>query len=339
MNRMTISRDVLIREVKILAIFFLASAIQTPLMCRGCTVFRSYILVFAFTFVLWILLWRGNAILTDYVSTKVSWLDNPGKRFVTGLVTTVVYTFLAVLLVIFFFQQVFGFNFGNNYRFTLIFSVAITLLISLFLHCREFLSFWRKASFDAVRFQRESIAARYEALKNQVNPAFLFHSLNTLSGLVYNDEEKAVRYIKALADVYRYVLDTREKEIVPVSDEVAFLCSYAYLLRMRYGIELQIPAEGEYSAEFIPPAVFHMIIENLLPHDAASGVFPSRFTVAGGEGVMELTFPRAFSAPTEKTFPDFIERIRNRYKFLTDKEVVMRNDGGVIHITLPLIEM
>ena len=336
---MTISRDVWIRELKILAVFGAATLIQTLIMCRNCTMFRSYMYVGAFTFTMWILLWRGNAILTDYMSSKISWIEHPGKRFVTGVLTTVAYTLLAVVAIIFVFDSLLGFTFSGDYRPTVVISVGLTLLISLFLHCREFLLFWRKATFDIARFQRESIAAKYEALKNQVNPSFLFHSLNSLSGLIYENEEQAVRDIKALADVYRYVLDTREKEIVPVSAELEFLRSYAFLLEIRYSLDLRIRVDKASLDQFVPPSAFHMLIENLLPHESESTEIPSWFEVSGDESAIRLEFPRTLAATNRETFDESLERIRNRYLFLTDERVLFDEDEGGFRITLPLIKM
>ena len=77
----------------------------------------------------------------------------------------------------------------------------------------------RKATLDAEILEKEGIRAKYEALKNQVNPHFLFNSLNALTNLVYEDQDKAVRFIKQLSEVYRYVLDSRDKEVVPLEEE------------------------------------------------------------------------------------------------------------------------
>lgn len=334
---MTISRDVWIRELKMLGIFATVSLIQTLFMCRNCTMFRSYLYVGAFTFAMWILLWRGNGILTDYLSEKISWLDHPGKRFLTGVVTTLVYTLLAVLAVVFVFDEVLGFNFGGDYRSTVIISVGITLLISLFLHCREFLLFWRKASFDMARFQRESVAAKYESLKSQVNPSFLFHSLGTLSELIYENEEQAVRYIKSLADVYRYMLDTRDKEIVPVSAEIHFLESYAFLIKARHGIDLRI--DKSVSDRFVPPSAFHMIIEKLLPQANDARGFPFWFAISAEGSAIMLEFPGVLTGNSRDEFIESIEHIKNRYTFLTNEQVALHEADGMVRVTMPLLTM
>ena len=339
---MTLSREIWIRELKTLAVFGALSVIQTLLLCRNCTMVRSYLYVLAFTFTMWVLLWRGNALLTDFLSGKISWIEHPGKRFVTGVITTVAYTLLAVAAVIFLFDGLLGFSFGGDYKSTVIISVGLTLLISLFLHCREFLSFWRKAAFDSARFQRESIAAKYESFKNQVNPMFLFHSLNSLSGLIHKNEEQAVSYIKALADVYRYVLDTREKEIVPVTAEMEFLRSYALLLKIRYCVDLRIDVAQINSDRFILPSAFHMLIENLLPHEAEaeSPVIPPFFKLSGKDTDITLEYPRvSLESVKVMSFNESVGRFRSRYQFLTDQPILCDEVEGLCRITLPLVKM
>ena len=88
---------------------------------------------------------------------------------------------------------------------------------------RSFLFNWHKTKIDAHKFKRESTVYEFETLRNQVNPHFLFNSLNALSNLVYEDQDKAAKFIKQQAsEVYRYLLDTRDTEIVPLEEEKNF---------------------------------------------------------------------------------------------------------------------
>ncbi|MDZ7646494.1 MAG: histidine kinase [Cytophagales bacterium] len=90
-------------------------------------------------------------------------------------------------------------------------------------------------AIDAERLKKESMEAQYNNLKNQVNPHFLFNSLNALTNLVYQDQAKAVKFIKQLSEVYRYVLDSRDKEVVQLEEEMHFLESYVFLQQIRFG--------------------------------------------------------------------------------------------------------
>jgi sensor histidine kinase YesM len=179
---------------------------------------------------MWIVLWKGNSLVASQISNRVSWLEFPLKRLLVGFAGTIAYTLLAVMALMSFFEYVLGFNFGKSYLYTIYIAVGITITLSLILHSRSFLLHWRQAALDAAKYERESIAARYESLKNQVNPHFLFNSFNALTNLVYEDQDKAVRFIKHLSEVYRYVLDTHNLEVVTLEEEEKFLNAFLYLL-------------------------------------------------------------------------------------------------------------
>jgi sensor histidine kinase YesM len=337
---MIISKEVIFREIVILAGTLLASVAQAFLMCSRCTTFRSYALVTFFVFLLWIFLWRGNSLLTEYLSRKISWLDFPVKRFLVGFVTTVVYTLSVVVILMLLFYVFAGFNFGGGAQFTIIFTVVLTLIISLFLHSREFLFYWKKAAYESVEFQRESISARYEALKNQVNPAFLFHSLNAMSSLVYDDRDQAVRYIKQLSDVYRYILDTREKEVAPVEEEARFLQSYGFLLAVRFNGMLVLQIDLPASDKFLPPLAVQLIIESAVNNLDFPPMTQAEITVScDGKFVYVAHGDGWKNDACKNAYEQNMERIIGRYTFLTDEKVSRQISPGMIRVGLPLVEV
>jgi LytS/YehU family sensor histidine kinase len=120
---------------------------------------------------------------------------------------------------------------------------------------------------------------QYEALKNQVNPHFLFNSLNALSSLIYENPGKAVEFINRLSDVYRYVLDSKDKEAVPLSEELTFVRSYLFLLKARF--ENNLVAETNISEEkgYVPPMALQMLIENAVKHNEISDEHPLKISV------------------------------------------------------------
>jgi sensor histidine kinase YesM len=261
---MNITKESVFREIKVLALFFGASIIQSYFMCARCDSFISYSRVILFTFCMWIFLFQGNDRLTHFVSRKISWIEYPIKRFLVGLAATIGYTLIAVFFLIFIFQTFVGFNFGSSIRFTVIVSIVVTLVISVFLHAREFLSFWRRALLEAERFQRERISSRYESLKNRVNPQLLYSSLQSLSKLVYTDKENAVSSIKHLSRVYRYILDTRDKEVVTVDEEIKLLESFLFLVNTRFRETVRVSINISPGQFMISPLSIQLIIESII---------------------------------------------------------------------------
>jgi LytS/YehU family sensor histidine kinase len=218
------------------------------------------------------------------------------------------------------------------------YSVIITIIITLFMHGRQFLINLKKATIDAEKLKRENIAARYESLKNQVNPHFLFNSFNALSNLVYEDPDKAVKFIKQLSEVYRYVLDTREKEVVSLSEETDFLKSYLYLQQIRFGDKLKIQIDLDGEEGFIAPLALQMLIENAIKHNVVSEDDPLIINVYlenGFIGVKNNLQKKTISA--EPSAGVGLENICKRYEFLSDKKVEILKDSESFIVKLPVL--
>src|SRR5688572_2538560 len=163
---MTIDRKIVIGEIRDLLIFVVIACIQPYFTCPKCKTIDSYALVSVFTFFMWLFLWKGNALLSHTMNGLISWFKFPIKRLVVGIISTIIYTSAAVIGLMLFFEYAFDFNFGKGFRLTIYVSIVITIIISMFLHAREFFIFWKKASVDAERLQKENILARYESLRS-----------------------------------------------------------------------------------------------------------------------------------------------------------------------------
>jgi hypothetical protein len=318
-----LTKEIIFRELKILALFLGASIIQSYFMCSRCHSFGSYFRVISFTFFMWVFLWRGNNSLTHFVSARISWIEYPLKRFIVGLITTIAYTFAVTFTLIFIFQTFFGFNFGGSLRFTVITTVILTVVISLFLHSREFLLHWRKATLDAERFQRERISAKYESLKNKVNPQLLYNSLQSLGGLIHTDKEHAVKFIKSLSDVYRYILDTRDKEVVTIESEVKFLKAFSFLMETRYGASLRIENQLDASQHFyVSPLSVHLIIESILENAKFDHTTPLIITIGAKKGVIHVAAAvRWNSGESIDNVFELLRDVEDRYSFLSESAI------------------
>ena len=333
---MVITREIWIRELKFAAFFILASTVQTYFTCRRCD-FREYSLISFFTLIMWILLWRGNSFLTDFVESKVSWYKFPTKRLVVGLISTIVYTIFAVVTAMIVFEKLFSFNFGDSFTWTIYFSVIVTIIISLILHSREFLLRGRQATLDKEIHQKESIRAKYEALKSQVSPHFLFNSLNALTNLVYEDQDKAAKFIKQLSEVYRYVLDTRDKEAVPLDEEKRFLESYLFLQQIRFGNKLILEVDLDKVRSLVAPLVLQMLVENAIKHNVISEEDPLRIRIFEQDGFIVVENDLQHKSVLVDDSPGLgLDNIALRYEFLSDKKVQVIKNGKFI-VRLPVI--
>jgi LytS/YehU family sensor histidine kinase len=333
---MKLTRKIILAELRDMAILLVIGFVMTytGMSCRACDIHTKHFWVTAsFTGFSWILLFKGNSYLADAVSCKMSWLEYPVRRVVIGVLVTVAYTTLIMYLLNVVYLRTFDVTFGNSAIYTIIF----TLVISLFMHGRAFLLGWRQSAIDAERLQKENIAARYENLKSQVNPHFLFNTLNVLSNLVYEDQDKAVRFIKHLSEVYRYVLDTHNLEVVTLEEEEKFLHAFLYLQQMRFGDKLIVDNRLQGVQSMVPPLVLQMLVENAIKHNIVSEENPLTIRLHTHDGylVVENNFQKKMVLPEESTGLG-LENIRHRYAFLSTLPVeVIQNDNFIVK--LPII--
>jgi LytS/YehU family sensor histidine kinase len=296
---------------------------------------RKFIIAGAFTSVLWIALWKGNEYLGEVISHYIDWIRYPVKRFMVGATSTVLYTIGAMYFITLIFETMMSTTVSGGVWI----SVVITIVISLFMHARIFLLNWRKAAIELEKVQHESTLAKYETLKNQLNPHFLFNSLNALTNLVYEDEDKAVKFIDQLALIYQYVLQTQDKELVPVSEELRFLDAYLYLQRIRFEDKLKVKFEVDGISGDVAPLALQMLIENAIKHNVVSEDDPLYINIhaAGDYLVIENNLQKKRSLG-EGSPGIGLENIHRRYELLTPVKVEVQQDEKTFCVKLPIVK-
>lgn len=308
------------------------------LMCTSCrTNYELFGWNIVFSFVSWMTLWAVNSELNDFLSKKISWIKFPISRLVAGVVATIFFTVLAIMGMIKFWEFIWDIKFNNYYE-IVVNALIITFFISLFFHGRSFFFEWRRAAVEAERYQKESMTATYESLKNQVNPHFLFNSLNALTNLVYEDQDKAANFIKQLSEVYRYVLDTRDREVVSLEEELKFLKSYAYLQQIRFGDKLSIDLALNGTRSMVAPLALQMLVENAVKHNEVSEENPLHVKIYIDKSflVVENNLQMK-SLSGESSSGVGLENIRNRYRFLSSNPVVVEQSENKFIVKLPII--
>lgn len=324
-----------LRDIAILIAFGFIMTL-TGFSCRNCKFLSAeFWILGSFTSLVWVVLWKGNDYLGAYISSKISWLKFPVKRFIIGVISTFAFTLTSIYLLSVLWKAIFQINITYG----ILYSVIITVIISLFLHGRAFLLNWQQSKIDAERLQRENITGKYEALKNQVNPHFLFNSLNALTNLVYEDQDRAVKFIKQLSEVYRYVLDTRDQEIVSLAQEIKFLESYIFLQQIRFENRLNIEMNITDQNAFVTPLALQMLIENAIKHNVVSADDPLKIRLYqhNGQVIVENNLQRK-SVLGEPSAGVGLENIVKRYELLTDKKVEVIDGPDKFIVKLPLLQ-
>ncbi len=321
----------------VVAISVAGSAITTYFTCPECVEsLERYMWVTVFSASLWIFLWIGNGELTQRINHWISWVKYPLRRLVIGVFSTVVYTVTVVMALTLLWEYLFQFSFGS-YSGVLFPSLLITFFISLFLHGRAFLMNWRESAVNAERLQRESVQAQYSSLRNQVNPHFLFNSLNALTHLVHQNPDQAVKFIKQLSDVYRYVLATRDQELVSLHEEIQFVNSYMYLQQIRFGEKLQLVMEiGEVQGQ-VAPLALQMLMENAIKHNIVSEEHPLHIRIYRQGEYLVVENSRQKKTVVDDASGVGLENIRKRYEFLCPLPVKVEEQPHSFKVSIPMI--
>ena len=334
------------RLFKYLLMYLLISIGLTAIMCFNCLfdIEDGWRSIF-YSFLLTIVLWNGNGILSEWLDRKISWVEKPIVRAVVGIIGMVVYSVIALGLVGAFFYLVL-FKASVDWFFSkalpelLISGLVITSIISLILYSRAFLQHWRQAELIATRLQKEKYASQYRSLKNQLNPHFLFNSLNTLSALVYKDPDASAKFIKQLSQIYRYVLEYSEKEIVPLSKELEFIEDYLELLSIRFGNNLRyeqsiIPEMDEY----IAPLTLQLLVENAIKHNIVSSDQPLLLVVKREDDMIIIQNRFQPKSQVQESTGIGLKNIQLRYEQLSDKAVEVLSNESFFTVKVPVLSV
>ncbi|MCD9016674.1 sensor histidine kinase [Parachryseolinea silvisoli] len=231
----------------------------------------------------------------------------------------------------------------NAAHYTLV--VAFGFRVNLFLNCVNaiwyFVDRYRVAELRAEQFEKDSIEAQFEALRNQINPHFLFNCLNALSNLVYKDADTSARFIAQLSNVYRYLLYSQERKIVSLQAEIDFIDSYLFLLKIRFGDNLSIVkriATDVYKFH-IAPATLQMLIENAIKHNIVSGKAPLRINITAVDGSISVSNNLQEKHIKEPSARVGLKNIQKRYEFLSGKPVEIKKTDNEFIVTVPLVEV
>lgn len=188
--------------------------------------------------------------------------------------------------------------------------------------------------------EKERITFEYDYLKSQVNPHFLFNSLNTLVNLIEEDPESAVTYTGRLSDLYRETLSAHEDDVVTLADEWAVLDKYLYIQQSRFGAALQlissVPEEVKHRKRIIPLAL-QLLVENAIKHNVVSTAHPLVIFIDIAADVLIVRNEIRLKMTPEKSSGIGLQNIRKRYALVTSREVTVETLDNEFIVVLPLL--
>ncbi len=201
---------------------------------------------------------------------------------------------------------------------------------------------WRLSLIETERLRQENITSQLDALKSQVNPHFLFNSLNTLTYLIPEDENRAVRFVQQLSKVYRYILEIRDRSLITVAEELDFLDAYQFLLKERFGDNLQIHLQIDPAVKQMQmiPLSMQMLLENAIKHNIISKQNPLHIEIVAGtrNGTLLVRNQLQLKQQSQISTQVGLDNIRRRYAFYTNADIQISDDDGWFSVELPLLQ-
>ena len=290
----------------------------------------------------------GQGLLNDYLSTKWDWVKQTNKRVWVGIIATFLYTVPAILIINYIlFIEIQGADSQNFLSFPMmwrhLFWIIFSFGISSFLHARGFMLEWKRSTKQETTEQQivaKTETAKFETLKNQLDPHFLFNSLNVLTSLIGENPAQAEKFTTKLSKVYRYVLEQRNKDLTPLTEELKFAKAYMELLSMRFedAIEFNIPEKVSNDSLKIVPLSLQLLLENAVKHNVVSSTKPLKISITEENGFLKVTNNVNPKEAIGKSTKVGLQNIADRYGLITERSVEITNNKRTFTVSLPLLK-
>lgn len=187
---------------------------------------------------------------------------------------------------------------------------------------------------------KELTQIRFEVLKNQMNPHFMFNSLNVLTGLIETDPAKSQRFIEEFSSIYRYVLDTIEQNVISLEKELEFARSYMYLQQIRHGeyLTYSVNIRSEFLSYYLPPLSLQVVLENAIKHNQVSGEKPLHIEIfdEGNDLIISNTLQPKMTFGKSTGIGQ--ENLMKRYSMVCSRAPEFQVGTEEYRVVLPLIK-
>jgi hypothetical protein len=309
---------------------------------------ENFMLTIAISSMYSFVLGAGNGLINDFLNKKFPWSEATTKRAVISIVSIL----LANIILVYFcnymnfvvFQKAATTEeyFTGKYNYINWFTINIALLISAFLHAKGFMEELKKTSKKEVVEQKliaKSANAQFESLKNQLDPHFLFNSLNVLSSLIDENPRQAQKFTASMSKIYRYVLEQKDKELVTVEDELEFAKTYCELLKTRFedSVDFVFDVKKEDYRRFVVPLSLQLLLENCIKHNFATSSKPLIIKIYSENDNLCIENNLQVREQIKESSGIGLANIVQRYALLTKKNVFIEKSEDYFKVKLPIL--
>ena len=284
-------------------------------------------------------IWEGLRIVMRKLLIRYPHYEETKKRLLVQTVLAFTYTFLVTFLIDTFCSLIRPDYQKNSIWIAFLIGLIPTIIVTLIYESIFFFNAWKSGIQRVEALAKESVQSQLEALKSQLDPHFLFNSLNTLSFLIDEKNIEAQTYLEKLADVYRYVLVSKQKDMVSLQEEMEFVEAYMYLNKVRFRENIQIEKQLETGAleKKVAPLSLQMLIENAIKHNIISKDKPLKIQISANEKALSVVNNLQEKVTFEQSTKVGLQNIQNRYALLTNKNILIEKNENRFKVELPLL--
>lgn len=287
--------------------------------------------------------WRMHVVIAGLTRLKFPELSQTKTRLIIMALCIIPFMSLSVSIIFFIYDRlhILGYDFNvEDFKAGLLVGFCVNLLFETLYEADYLLEKYKESLQEKETFRQLSVAQEFDALKNQVNPHFLFNCFNTLSSLIGEDKTKAEAFLNELSKVYRYLLRNNEDGLSSVENEVRFIQSYYKLLQTRHGeaVKLNIQVDKKYYPYLLPSLSLQLLVENVVKHNVISKTEPQVidiFTTAGNKLVVNNNIRRRNARVLSNKVG--LNNIHAKYFLLNQPGFQVMEDEKNFTVVLPLI--
>ena len=299
---------------------------------------------YAYTIGLSFLVWEGNRYLLFTLRSYFNWFNQPIRKLAVLIFSVSFYTIPVSILLLIGWYHIFKagvVNWNVVTESTLIIMICVVFIV----HVYETFFLVKESENEMLKnaqLARAKVEAELEALKNQIDPHFIFNSLNTLSHLIEEKPQRAKQFNDNLADVYRYILQNKRRELVLLREEVGFLNDYFSLLVIRFekAVQLNTSISDSGMDQFlIPPISLQVLVENAIKHNEFSDALPLVIDIDLQQEVLIVhnrVHKKILRKPSSRIG---LNNLDERYKLTTGKEIVVDATEHDFTVSLPVLKI
>lgn len=305
--------------------------------------FLSILISFGYTLIYGL----GNGIMNEYLTRLFPWETKTRKRVVSGILGTVIVNIILTYICTYFnFILLQGHPIEDLWNGKLSISLwifmNIALMVSAILHAKSFMEAWKQSTRKEVVEQKiiaKSANAQFESLKNQLDPHFLFNSLNVLSSLIDENPNQAQRFTSSMSKIYRYVLEQKDKELVTVEEELDFAKTYCDLLKTRFedSVHFEFNVNPEDRKSFVVPLSLQLLLENCIKHNFATSSKPLIIKIYTDNGHLIIENNLQQREQVKESAGIGLANIVQRYSLLTEHNVFVEKSAHHFKVKIPML--